>query len=133
MQVVESVAVGYTVLRPEEQQFGVPSWRPDVTDRPMLEVSRHAPLEHSRASLWRYPPGARGRRHRQLVQEEIFVILEGEFTMLLGEPPERVTLPPRSIVVVEPLTPLQLLNETDGEGVIFIYGAPADPSSERLD
>jgi mannose-6-phosphate isomerase-like protein (cupin superfamily) len=58
------------------------------------------------------------------VQEEVFVVLSGTLTMLLGEPPERVELPPQSAVAVEPKTPLQLRNDTDGEVVVFIYGAP---------
>jgi hypothetical protein len=41
------------------------------------------------ARLWRYPPGTRGRRHADEAQEEVFVIVSGTLTMLLGEPPER--------------------------------------------
>jgi hypothetical protein len=52
--------------------------------------------------------------------------------MLLGDPPERVELPPSSIVVVEPGTPLQLRNESDDERLVFVYGAPADPASELV-
>jgi hypothetical protein len=123
---------GYAVILPEEQRFDAPTWRPDVRDRQLVEVSRYANLRHSRASLWRYPPRTNGRRHRQLVQEKVFLTLSDGFAMLLGDPPERVELPPHSIVVVEPGTPLQLLHESDDEGLIFIYGAPADPASERL-
>ena len=53
--------------------------------------------------------------------------------MLLGEPAERFELPARSMVVVEPGTPLKLANESDEEGLIFIYGAPADPAAEILE
>jgi mannose-6-phosphate isomerase-like protein (cupin superfamily) len=123
---------GYTVLLPADQRFDAPTWRPDVRDRTLVEVSRYANLRHSRASLWRYPPRTNGRRHRQLVQEEVFVVVGGRFVMRLGEPPERVELPPSSIVVVEPGTPLQLRNESDDEGLVFVYGAPADPASELV-
>ena len=58
------------------------------------------------------------------MQEEVFVVLSGTLTMLLGEPPERVELPPHSVVAVEPKTALQLRNDTDAEVVVFIYGAP---------
>ena len=40
--------------------------------------------------MWRYPEGAKGRRHRDLIQEETFVVLEGTLTMYLGDPPERI-------------------------------------------
>jgi mannose-6-phosphate isomerase-like protein (cupin superfamily) len=77
--------------------------------------------------VWRYPPGARGRRHADKAQEEVFVVLRGTLTMLLGDPAERVEgLGPESVVAVEPGTPLQLRNETDEELVLFIYGAPPE-------
>jgi quercetin dioxygenase-like cupin family protein len=77
-----------------------------------------------RANVWRMPPGARGRRHRELVQEELFVALEGTVTLLLGDPAETVELPPGSLAVVEPETALQLANEGDEEAVVLIVGAP---------
>jgi hypothetical protein len=46
--------------------------------------------------------------------------------MHLGEPAERVELPPQSVVSVEPGTPLQLQNDGGEEVVVFIYGAPAE-------
>ena len=125
--------MGYTVLRPEDQSFHAPSWRPDEAVRRLVEVPLHAKMTHSRANLWKYPPGAQGRRHKPVVQEEIFFVYEGTFTMLLGEPPERYELRPRSIVVVEPGTALKLMNESGEEGLIFIYGAPADPAAEILE
>lgn len=125
--------MGYTVLRPEDQRFAGPSWRPEEKVRQIVELPCYATLAHSRANLWRYPSGAKGRRHFQVVQEEVFLVVEGTFTMLLGDPPERFELPPRSIVVVEPKTPLQVLNESDEEGLLFVYGAPADGSAEILE
>ena len=84
-------------------------------------------LAQSRARVWHYPPGARGRRHQDHAQEEVFVVLRGTLTMLLGDPPERVEgLGPESVVAVEPMTPLQVRNETEEELVLFIYGAPPE-------
>jgi quercetin dioxygenase-like cupin family protein len=125
--------MAYTVLRPEDQRFAGPSWRPEEQVRTLVEVPLSAKMVHSRAHLWRYPPGAQGRRHKPVVQEEIFFVHEGTFTMLLGDAQERHELPPRSIVVVEPGTPLKLANETDEEGLIFVYGAPADSAAEILE
>ena len=86
---------------------------------------------HSRARLWRYPPGTRGRRHADHAQEEVFVVLSGTLTMHLGDPAERVELPPESVVAVEPGTALQLRNDGAEEVVVFIYGAP--PVQEGAD
>ena len=92
--------------------------------RRTADITGAAQLQQSRARVWRYPPHTRGRRHFDNAQEEVFVVISGTLTMLLGEPPERVDVPPLSVVAVEPKTPLQVRNEGDEELVLFIYGAP---------
>ena len=54
----------------------------------------------------------------------MFVVVSGTLTMLLGDGPERVDLGPGGVVAVQPMTPLQLRNESDEELVVFVYGAP---------
>src|SRR5436305_12563438 len=99
--------------------------------RQYVEVTDEAELKSSRARLWRYPPGTRGRRHADKVQEEVFVVISGRLTMLLGDAPDRIDVGPESVVAVEPGTPLQVRNETDEELVLYIYGAP--PEQEGAD
>ena len=117
--------MGYRVLRAEEQEW---EERPTAVSggpsRHIVDVTTAAGLAQSRARIWRYPPGARGRRHAEVAQEEVFVVLEGTLTMLLGDPPERVDLPPKSVVSVEPGTGIQMRNEGGEEVVVFVYGAP---------
>jgi mannose-6-phosphate isomerase-like protein (cupin superfamily) len=102
--------------------------RPAVVEghppRRSANVSKVAALTQSFGRVWRYPPGTRGKRHADKVQEEVFVVVSGSLTMLLGEPPERVDVGPLSVVSVEPGTPLQVRNESDEELVLYIYGAP---------
>jgi len=88
------------------------------------DVTAPGALERSRARVWRYPAHSRGRRHKDLGQEEVFVVLEGTLTMLLGDPPERVDVGARGVVAVHQGTPLQVRNESGEELVLFIYGAP---------
>lgn len=83
-------------------------------------------MTQARANLWRYPAGAKGRRHADHVQEETFVVLAGTPSMFLGEPPERVDLSPGSVVVVQPNTPLQIRNDGAEEATFFIVGAPPE-------
>jgi quercetin dioxygenase-like cupin family protein len=123
--------VGYTVLRPGEQDFQPPSWRPAETERSIVELRLHAQLRHSQANVWRYQPGARGSRHREPVQEEVFCVLEGMLTMMLGDPAERFDLPPTSIVVVEPGTPVLLRNDSHADVLVFAYGAPSQAADYR--
>jgi mannose-6-phosphate isomerase-like protein (cupin superfamily) len=99
--------------------------------RQAADVTEAAELKRSRGRVWRYPPGTRGRRHADKAQEEVFVVLSGQLTMALGDPPERVDVGPQSVVAVEPGTPLQVRNEGDAELVLYIYGAP--PEQEGAD
>jgi mannose-6-phosphate isomerase-like protein (cupin superfamily) len=94
--------------------------------RQYVEVTDEAALKNSRGRLWRYPPGTRGRRHADKVQEEVFVVVSGTLTMQLGDPPERVDVSAPGLVAVEPGTPLLVRNEGDEELVLYIYGAPAE-------
>jgi mannose-6-phosphate isomerase-like protein (cupin superfamily) len=94
--------------------------------RHAADMTTAAELKQSRGRVWRYPPRTRGRRHADHAQEEVFVVISGKLTMLLGDPPERVDVGPQSVVAVEPMTPLQVRNETDEELVLYIYGAPPE-------
>jgi quercetin dioxygenase-like cupin family protein len=119
--------MGYHVVRAGEHAFAErpnPPGREAQPPRLASDLTTAAALKETRAQLWRYPSGTRGRRHAEEVHAEVFVVLDGTLTMLPGEPPERVELPPQSVVSVEPKTPLQLRNDTDGDVVVFIYGAP---------
>jgi mannose-6-phosphate isomerase-like protein (cupin superfamily) len=99
--------------------------------RQAADITSAAELEQSRARLWRYPPHTRGRRHADRAQEEVFVVIAGALTMLLGDPPERVDVGPHSVVAVQPGTPLQVRNESGEELVLYVYGAP--PEQEGAD
>jgi mannose-6-phosphate isomerase-like protein (cupin superfamily) len=94
--------------------------------RQAADITSAAQLKHSRGRVWRYPPHTRGRRHADRAQEEVFVVLSGRLTMLLGDPPDRVDVGQQSVVAVEPQTPLQVRNETDDTLVLYIYGAPPE-------
>jgi mannose-6-phosphate isomerase-like protein (cupin superfamily) len=114
--------VGYTVFRRDELEFSPP--RAGDQSRGIAGLSEA--LTNMRANVWRYPPGTRGRRHKEGIQEEAFVVLEGVLTMLLGDPPERVELSASSVAVVQPDTPLQVRNDGDAELVVLIVGAPPE-------
>jgi len=113
--------MAFTIFRAGELD-----WEPRG-DESGREVARLADsMTKSRANVWRYPPGARGKRHADKVQEEVFVVLDGTLTVDLGEPPERHELERGSVLVVQPGTVLQLRNAGDDELVLFIYGAPPE-------
>ncbi len=103
-------------------------WQPRREGDPRLAAGVSDALTHSRANLFRYPPGAVGRRHIDAVQEEVFVVLAGTLTAHLGEDGavERHELAAGSVLVVQPGTALQLSNRHDDDLRLFIYGAPPE-------
>ncbi|MGZ4201096.1 MAG: cupin domain-containing protein [Thermoleophilaceae bacterium] len=107
---------------------------PGEPARHVAELSEVGGLTHSRANVWRYEPGAKGRRHREPVQEETFVVLSGTLSIYIGEPPERHDVPAGAVAHVKPGTPLQSVNHADEDLLVFVYGAPlADVRAEILD
>lgn len=113
--------MAYTVFRTDALEW---QEREDGSGRNVARLSDA--MTQARANLWRYPPGSKGRRHADHLQEETFVVLAGTPSMFLGDPPDRVDLSPGSVVVVEANTPLQIRNDGDVEAMLFIVGAPPE-------
>jgi quercetin dioxygenase-like cupin family protein len=114
--------VGFTVFRSDQREWSAPSG--GDLNRGILRLSDA--MSQMRANVWRLPPGARGRRHAERVQEEIFVVLQGTATLALGDPAEPNELPSGSIAVVEPGTAIQVRNEGAEDAVVLIVGAPPE-------
>jgi mannose-6-phosphate isomerase-like protein (cupin superfamily) len=123
--------MGYRWAAVDELEFVERPAKEGAEPRRAADLTTAVQLQASRARLWRYPPHTTGRRHQDHAQEEVFVVVSGTLTMLLGDEPERVDLGPGGVVAVEPMTPLQVRNEAEEELVLFIYGAP--PVSEGAD
>jgi quercetin dioxygenase-like cupin family protein len=124
----------YHAVRPGDYEWITRPHAPGEPARHVAELSELGGFRHVRGNLWRYEPGAKGRRHRHPVQEETFVPVSGTLTMYLGEPPERVSVPVGGVVNVPPGTPLQTANEGDDELLVYAYGyPPEDEHAELLD
>jgi quercetin dioxygenase-like cupin family protein len=118
-------AVAHRVITPEDLEWITRPHEPGEPARHVAELSERMEFAHTRANIWRYEPGAKGRRHREVDQEETFVVLAGTLSIYLGDPPARVDVPTGGVVHVEPGTPLQSVNHGDGELLVYAYGAPA--------
>ncbi len=114
--------MGFSIFRSEEREWSEPSG--GDLKRGILRLSDD--MTQMRANVWRLPPGSRGRRHAERVQEELFIVLEGTVTLALGDPAEMTELTRGSIAVVEPGTALQVRNEGSDETVVLIVGAPPE-------
>jgi len=126
--------MAFHVVRPDELDWIERDPEGGGPARHVARLSDDVGWEHTRGNLWRYPPGAQGRRHRDTIQEETFVVLDGTLSVYLGDPPERVDVPKGGLVRVGSGTPLQLVNHGDGEVLLFAYGAPPEAGgAEFLD
>ena len=126
--------MSFRVIRPDDLEWTTRPHEPGEPARHVAQLSEFAGFAHTRANLWRYEPGAKGRRHRHPIQEETFVVLEGTLSMYLGEPPERVDVPAGGVVRVEPGMALQSANHGDVDLLVYAYGYPPETErSERLD
>lgn len=122
----------WRTIHPDELEWTTRPHEPDEPARQVAELSELAGFAHTRANVWRYEPGAKGRRHRHPFQEETFVVLEGTLTMYLGDPPERRDVPAGGLIHVAPRTPLQTVNHADDELVVYVYGTPPEIEHAEL-
>jgi quercetin dioxygenase-like cupin family protein len=113
--------VGFYVVQGEELD-----WEPYARypRRHRAVVTDRAGLRLTRANFIRHEPGEQGPRHIEPVQDETFVPIRGTLTMYLGDPPERHEIPAGGLVHVEAGTAQQIVNETDEDILVFVYGAP---------
>jgi quercetin dioxygenase-like cupin family protein len=123
--------MAFRAIRPSELGWTTRPHEPGEPARHVAELSELAEFAHTRANVWRYEPGAKGRRHRHPFQEETFVVLAGTLTMYLGEPAERHDVPAGGLIHVEPRTALQTVNHGDEDLLVYVYGTP--PESEHAE
>jgi quercetin dioxygenase-like cupin family protein len=123
--------VAFRVIRPDDFEWTTRPHEPDEPPRHVAELSERAAFVHTRANVWRYEPGAKGRRHKHPHQEETFVVLAGTLSMYLGDPPERQDVPTGGLIHVDPGTPLQTANHGDEDLVVYAYGTP--PESDHAE
>src|SRR3954465_15285649 len=122
----------FRVVRPDAFAWITRAHEPGEPARHVAELSELAGFAHTRANVWRYEPGAKGRRHRHPLQEETFVVLRGTLSMYRGDPPERHEVPAGGLVHVEPGTPLQTVNHGAEELVLYAYGYPPECEHAEL-
>ena len=123
----------FRVIRLDDLEWTTRPYEPGEAARHVAELSERAGFEHTRANVWRYEPGARGRRHEHALQEETFIVLAGTLTMYLGDPPERQDVSTGNLIHVTPRTPLQTANHGHEDLVVYAYGSPPDHGASVLD
>ena len=124
--------MGFSVTRPTELSWITRPHEPGEPARHVAELSESMGFAHVRGNVWRYEPGAKGRRHRHPIQEETFVVLAGTLSMYLGEPPERVDVAAGGVVRVDPGTALQTVNDGEEDLIVWASGYPPEHEHAEL-
>jgi quercetin dioxygenase-like cupin family protein len=123
--------MSFRVVSPDQFEWITRPHEPEEAARHVAELSELAGFTNMRANVWRYEPGAKGRRHRHALQEETFVVLAGTLSMYVGDPAQRCDVPTGGLIHVEAGTPLQAANHGDEELVLYAHGTP--PEHERAE
>ena len=64
-------------LAPDDFDWITRPHEPGEPARHVAELSDRLGFAHVRGNVWRYEPGAKGKRHRHPIQEETFVVISG--------------------------------------------------------
>lgn len=83
------------------------------------------------ARMWRLEPGQASTKHKHFDQQELYVLLEGEGRMRVGD--ELLTLAPLDALLVEADTVRQLFNDTDADQLWLVVGAPPEAIASTLE
>lgn len=82
-----------------------------------------------RPKVWYLSPGDAMSYHRQTEQEELYYLLDGPGRMKIED--ELIDVPEGAAVRIPPETNRQVLNDTEGEHVWLIIGAPPTADDGR--
>ena len=124
--------MGYRVITPDEHAWETRPHADGEPARHVAELSDDAGMQHVRANVWRYEPGAAGRRHRHPTQDETFVVLSGTLSIYLGDAATRRDVRAGSLVHVAAGTALQSVNHGDDDLTVYAHGWPAEDHHAEL-
>ena len=117
------MSAGYRVLT-----AGDAFWRPSNQMAVLnTDLAKQLGAETLGARLWRLRPGQASTRHRHRRSTELYVVIEGEGRLRLGD--DVLTLPTLSAVLVDPHVVLQPFNDTEADQLWFVAGAPPEPAN----
>jgi uncharacterized cupin superfamily protein len=115
--------VSYSVL-PAGEAF----WRPSNMLKTMnTDLAKQLGAATLGARLWRLRPGEFSTRHRHRETHELYLVLEGEGRMRIGE--ESFVLPRLSAVLVSPEELRQIFNDGEEDTLWLVVGSPAEPAN----
>ncbi|MCB0876616.1 MAG: cupin domain-containing protein [Solirubrobacterales bacterium] len=115
--------MGYRVLE-ADRAFWRPSNQMGVQN---TDLAKQLEATHLGARLWRLEPGQASTRHRHILTEELYVLLEGTGRIRVGG--ELLTLGPLDALLVDPETVRQPFNDTAADQLWLVVGAPPEAAN----
>ena len=107
-------------------------WRPSNQMKvENTDLAKQLGAETLGARLWRLQPGQASTWHRHFSEHELYLLLEGEGRVRVGD--EVITLRPMSALLVEPEHTRQLFNDTDTDALWLVVGAPPEGMGSTLE
>lgn len=80
------------------------------------------------ARMWRLRPGQASTKHRHLEQEELYVLLDGQGRIRIGDA-DPLTIEPFDSLLIRPSTVRQIFNDTDADALWLVVGAPPEAAN----
>ncbi len=104
------------------------NWRPSNQMGVLnTDLAKQLGAETLGARLWRLTPGQASTRHRHRRTTELYLVLEGNGRLHVGD--DLLTLSPMSAVLVAPETVRQPFNDTESDQLWLIVSAPPEPAN----
>lgn len=118
-----TTAEDYTVYEPDwDDAEGFPI---EFEDGVNIDLIEELGTEEMNPRMWRLEPGEKLSYHYHEQQEEVFYVVQGTGTLLVGSDMEEVTVPEGGFFRPETTTPRQVRNDGDEDVIWFIVGAPS--------
>ena len=92
------------------------------------DLAKQLEAEFIGARMWRLRPGQASTKHRHRQQEELYVLLEGQGRIRIGNG-EPLTLEPLDSLLIRPSTVRQVFNDTDADSLWLVVGAPREAAN----
>ena len=111
---------GYFLIKPEDLE-----WRlSNLMKIPNADFLERTKSEILSARLWRLPPKSANTLHKHIRAEEFYFVIEGVGRIRVGD--DTLTVPKHGGVLVGPGQLRQVFNDTDGDVLWLIVGAPEE-------
>lgn len=113
----------YSVL-PAGEAFWRPSNQMGVLN---TDLAKQLEAPGMGARFWRLRPGQASTKHRHVVTQELYVVIDGVGRMRIDD--DLLELPRMSAVYVAPESVRQVFNDTDADVLWLIFGTPPEAAN----